>query len=81
MSDGYKILRLFETHAHAHHLTAAYYLQQKLLSTTETEVPTRTRHQIWRVQETFAKIYGDPCRSSKMTSHLLRQEDQLSDVK
>ncbi|KAJ6134759.1 hypothetical protein N7523_001081 [Penicillium sp. IBT 18751x] len=59
-SHGYTITRLLETHAHADHLTAAFYLQQKLLSTNGLQVPICIGRRICQVQEVFAKKYGVP---------------------
>ena len=60
-SHNYTIVRLLETHAHADHLTAAYYIQQKLLKTNlSRKVPICTGCRIREVQETFARIYGVP---------------------
>ncbi|RHZ55415.1 MBL fold metallo-hydrolase [Aspergillus thermomutatus] len=83
MSEGYKIVRLLETHAHADHLTAAYYLQQKLLSTTERRVPISTGHRIRQVQETFAKKYGVPVQDlENVFDHLFKDDEefQLGDL-
>ncbi|GAD98659.1 beta lactamase domain, putative [Paecilomyces variotii No. 5] len=59
-SNGYHVVRLLETHAHADHLTASAYLQKSL------EAPGKPRplicigKRIRTVQETFAKIYDIP---------------------
>lgn len=57
-SHNYTITRLLETHAHADHPTAAFYLQQRLLASHQNKVPICTGRRIRQVQETFAKKYG-----------------------
>lgn len=59
-SRNYTITRLLETHAHADHLTAAYYIQQKLNVENQANVLICTRHRIRQVQDTFARRYGVP---------------------
>ncbi|KAJ5215584.1 uncharacterized protein N7498_001991 [Penicillium cinerascens] len=53
-SNKYTITRLLETHAHADHLTAAYYIQQKLFVSDKPQIPICTGRRIRQVQETFA---------------------------
>jgi hypothetical protein len=72
-SRRYTITRLLETHAQANHLTAASYLQHKLLSTNDLEVPIRIGRRVRPVQEVFAKKYGVP------ESELQDVLDQLSE--
>lgn len=76
LSEGFKVVRLLETHAHADHLTAAYYLQQKTLSTTERRVPICTGHRIRQVQETFASKYGVPLKELDNVFDHLFQDDE-----
>ncbi|KAJ6168154.1 hypothetical protein N7497_000997 [Penicillium chrysogenum] len=64
-SRRYTITRLLETHAQANHLTAASYLQHKLLSTNDLEVPIRIGRRVRPVQEVFAKKYGVPERRTR----------------
>lgn len=59
-SNKYTITRLLETHAHADHLTAAYYIQQKLLVSGQPKIPICTGRRIRLVQERFANKYGVP---------------------
>lgn len=59
-SHDYNIVRLLETHAHADHLSAAYYIQQKLLASNSYQVPICTGHRIRQVQKTFAQKYNVP---------------------
>lgn len=59
-SNKYIITHLLETHAHADHLTAAFYIQQKLLASNEPKAPICTGQRIRLVQETFSQKYGVP---------------------
>lgn len=59
-ANNYTITRLLETHAHADHLTAAFYLQQQLLAKNQPKAPISTGRRIRQVQETFAAKYGVP---------------------
>lgn len=59
-SNRYTVTHLMETHAHADHLTAAFYLQQQLLTLNQPEAPICTGRRIQLVQQTFAKRYGVP---------------------
>ncbi|KAJ2984051.1 hypothetical protein NQ176_g238 [Zarea fungicola] len=57
---GYVVDRMLETHAHADHLTAAAYLQQKLQLVQDSKPLICTGHRIRQVQNTFATLYGVP---------------------
>ncbi|RDW82475.1 hypothetical protein BP6252_03587 [Coleophoma cylindrospora] len=54
---GLQVVAILETHAHADHLTAARYLQQKL-SQTQPRPAIGIGKRITQVQRTFAKKYG-----------------------
>lgn len=58
--NGYTIERILETHAHADHLTAAFYIQQRLLKETGQRPPVGIGKRIVQVQELFGKTYGVP---------------------
>lgn len=58
--EGYKITYLLETHAHADHLTAAYYIQQTLLVNGQPHAPICIGENITIVQRTFANRYKIP---------------------
>ncbi|TEB23410.1 Metallo-hydrolase/oxidoreductase [Coprinellus micaceus] len=53
--NGFEVIMLLETHAHADHITAAQYLKQKLGG-----VPVGIGKRITGVQERFGKIYEVP---------------------
>lgn len=55
--EGYTVLYLLETHAHADHLTAAHYLQQCLTTEHNPRPEIGIGKRITRVQETFARKY------------------------
>ncbi|EAW13283.1 MBL fold metallo-hydrolase [Aspergillus clavatus NRRL 1] len=75
-SEGFQVVRLLETHVHADHLTAAYYLQQELLRRTEKRVPICTGHRIRQVQETFARKYSVPFDELDNVFDHLFQDDE-----
>lgn len=56
--NGYRVIRLLETHVHADHLTASRYLQMKLLNPQGSRPDVCIGKRIDQVQETFAKRYG-----------------------
>ncbi|KAK3900197.1 beta-lactamase-like protein, partial [Staphylotrichum tortipilum] len=55
---GYRIAYILETHAHADHLTAAFYLQKKLAETQGEAPPVGIGKRIGQVQSLFGKRYG-----------------------
>lgn len=78
-SHGYKIVRLLETHAHADHLTAAYYLQKALLAAGQPRAPICIGQQIRTVQETFGRKYRIPPEELNDTfDHLFADEETFS---
>lgn len=58
--NNYKVTHLLETHAHADHLTAAYYIQQVLWATGEEHASICIGENITIVQKTFAPRYNIP---------------------
>lgn len=56
--QGYQVERILETHAHADHLTAASYLQSRLLQIQGTRPPICIGKRIHQVQKFFAAKYG-----------------------
>ena len=61
-TQGYKISKILETHAHADHLTASRYLQS-VLATRQADSPRPQvciGQRIRQVQVTMSKIYGVP---------------------
>ena len=60
-SNRYSIVRILETHAHADHLTASAYLQQRLVQMGHTRPDICIGRRITQVQDYFSKKYGiDP---------------------
>lgn len=55
---GYRITYILETHAHADHLTAAFYLQRRLKEAQGTEPLVGIGKRIGQVQSLFGKRYG-----------------------
>ncbi|KAI4599437.1 hypothetical protein KJ359_001879 [Pestalotiopsis sp. 9143b] len=55
---GYTVKHILETHAHADHLTAASYLQQRLFQQTGTRPPIGIGRRIAQVQTLFGNKYG-----------------------
>jgi hypothetical protein len=55
---GYTISHILETHAHADHLTASFYLQRKLEERQGTKPPVGIGRRIGQVQTMFGKRYG-----------------------
>ncbi|KAK0645515.1 beta-lactamase-like protein [Cercophora newfieldiana] len=74
--NGYTITRLIETHAHADHLTAAHYLQQKLVSSGGPKPSMCIGKRIGGVQERFAKRYGiDESDYAGAFDHLVEDDE------
>lgn len=79
-SHNYTITRLLETHAHADHLTAAYYIQQKLKAENQAQVPVCTGYRIRHVQDTFARRYGIPKEELDNAFDHLFQDDETFQI-
>jgi len=58
LEKGYKIDRILETHAHADHLTAAFYLQKQVTRLQGHTPPTCIGKRIKQVQKMFGEKYG-----------------------
>ncbi|PLB54193.1 metallo-beta-lactamase superfamily protein [Aspergillus steynii IBT 23096] len=58
--QGYTVRYLLETHAHADHLTASFYLQQKILASGQPRPSIGIGQRIRLVQDTFAPKYNVP---------------------
>ncbi|KAJ5804467.1 uncharacterized protein N7518_000770 [Penicillium psychrosexuale] len=58
MKNEYTIMMLLETHAHADHLSAAYYIQQILWSRGEPHAPICIGENVKIVQSFFARKYA-----------------------
>src|SRR3569833_278254 len=75
---GYNIVAILETHAHADHLTAARYLQQRLLRHGKPKAPICIGKRITQVQHTFAKKYGiDEHEYADVFDRLLDDDEEL----
>ena len=58
IKEKYRVTRILETHAHADHLTAAFYLQNKIARTQGHRPPISIGKRIKQVQVLFGKKYG-----------------------
>ncbi|KAI9923939.1 hypothetical protein ASPWEDRAFT_50326 [Aspergillus wentii DTO 134E9] len=58
--QGYTITHILETHAHADHLTASFYLQQTLVASGKPQPQICIGQQILAVQELFGPKYDIP---------------------
>ncbi|KAJ5257095.1 hypothetical protein N7478_013199 [Penicillium angulare] len=79
-SNKYNIIRLLETHAHADHLTAAFYLQQRLLELSRSKPPVSTGRRIKLVQETFSKKNNIPQKELYEAFDYLLDDDEDFDI-
>lgn len=79
-ANNYTITRLLETHAHADHLTAAYYLQQRLLAQNKPKAPISTGRRIRQVQETFAAKYATPKAELEQAFDHLFDDDETFNI-
>lgn len=79
-ANNYTITRLLETHAHADHLTAAFYLQQQLITANQPSAPISTGRRIRQVQETFAAKYGVPTAELDQAFDYLFDDDETFSV-
>lgn len=76
--NGYNVVRLLETHAHADHLTASYYIQQTLLANGHPHAPICIGENITIVQDTFAPKYNIPREElGNAFDQLLRPDEQF----
>ncbi|PVH78105.1 Metallo-hydrolase/oxidoreductase [Cadophora sp. DSE1049] len=58
IEKGYKVEKVLETHAHADHLTAAFYLQKQVTRLQGHRPPTFIGKRIKQVQKMFGEKYG-----------------------
>jgi glyoxylase-like metal-dependent hydrolase (beta-lactamase superfamily II) len=77
--QGYTVDRLLETHAHADHLTAAKYLQDKLAKDGKKPEITIGKR-IAEVQERFAKRYGIAKEEYEGAFDKLLEDDEVFHV-
>jgi glyoxylase-like metal-dependent hydrolase (beta-lactamase superfamily II) len=77
-SQGYRVVKLLETHAHADHLTAAFYLQQALIAAGQPRPSICIGQQIKVVQETFAPKYDIPAdETTGVFDHLFSDNEEF----
>ncbi|KAJ6121622.1 hypothetical protein N7512_004087 [Penicillium capsulatum] len=75
---GYTVTRLLETHAHADHLTAAYYIQEILWARGHPHAPICIGENITIVQSFFAHRYNVPREELQNAFDILfRPDDQF----
>lgn len=73
------ITRIMETHAHADHLTAAKYLQGKLVQSGQAKPPIAIGKRIVQVQNTFAAKYGiPPSELGNVFDHLWEDDEKFN---
>ena len=75
-NEGYTVTHLLETHAHADHLTAAYYLKQQLGGKPKICIGKR----ITKVQTTFAEKYGVNKKELEGVFDVLWEDDEVFQV-
>ena len=73
---GYTIERILETHAHADHLTAASYLQNRLARIQGHKPLIGLGKRITQVQELFSKRYGIPMPECEGVFDTLFHDDE-----
>lgn len=79
-ANNYTVMRLLETHIHADHLTAAFYLQQQLLKLTGNKASICTGYRINLVQETFGQKYDVPKEELEKAFDYLFDDDENFDI-
>jgi glyoxylase-like metal-dependent hydrolase (beta-lactamase superfamily II) len=75
--NGYHIEKILETHAHADHLTAASYLQQRLTLQQGVRPPICIGKRIREVQERFAARYGVATAEYENAFDHLFEDDEM----
>jgi glyoxylase-like metal-dependent hydrolase (beta-lactamase superfamily II) len=74
----YRIEKILETHAHADHLTAASYLQERLSSQQGLKPPICIGKRIREVQERFAARYAMvPAEYESAFDHLFQDDEKF----
>ncbi|OQV08651.1 hypothetical protein CLAIMM_12884 [Cladophialophora immunda] len=77
---GYTIDMILETHAHADHLTASSYLQNRLAQEQDQIPIIGIGKRIGRVQELFANRYGIPTEEYEGVFDRLFEDDETFDI-
>jgi glyoxylase-like metal-dependent hydrolase (beta-lactamase superfamily II) len=78
--NGYHIEKILETHAHADHLTAASYLQQRLSSQQGFRPPICIGKRIREVQTRFAARYGIAAVEYENAFDHLFEDDEVFEI-
>ncbi|RYN46041.1 hypothetical protein AA0119_g12617 [Alternaria tenuissima] len=78
--NGYHIEKILETHAHADHLTAASYLQQRLSSQQGFRPPICIGKRIREVQARFAARYGIAAMEYENAFDHLFEDDEVFEI-
>lgn len=74
--EGYKVERILETHAHADHLTAASYLQDRLLEQQGCKPRICIGRRITEVQRNFGRLYNIPADEYEGVFDKLFEDDE-----
>ncbi|KAK3330730.1 metallo-beta-lactamase domain protein [Apodospora peruviana] len=77
---GYQIERILETHVHADHLTAASYLQKRLVEQQGFRPLICAGKRIKTVQELFSQRYGVPPEEVQGVFDKLFDDDEVFDI-
>lgn len=77
---NYKIDKILETHAHADHLSAASYLQTRLLQNQNHKPPICIGKRIEKVQKLFSRRYGVPEKEYKQVFDRLFEDDETFSI-
>ncbi|KAK4656432.1 hypothetical protein QC762_310790 [Podospora pseudocomata] len=73
---GYRIVRILETHAHADHLTASFYLQRQLVKQQDLKPPVGIGKRIGQVQTLFGQRYGIDAKEYEGVFDKLFEDDE-----
>lgn len=76
----YTVVRILETHAHADHLTASFYLQRRLSEKQGQAPPVSIGKRIGRVQSLFGQRYGIDAAEYEGVFDELLEDDQQFDI-
>jgi glyoxylase-like metal-dependent hydrolase (beta-lactamase superfamily II) len=77
---GYKVNMILETHAHADHLTAASYLQHRLVQEQGYRPHIGVGKRIGQVQNLFGERYGIPAEEYKDVFDKLFDDDEVLQI-
>jgi glyoxylase-like metal-dependent hydrolase (beta-lactamase superfamily II) len=77
---GYRVEHILETHAHADHLSAASYLQNRLFKDTGVRPSIGIGSRIPQVQDLFSKVYGIPQEEYQGKFDKLFEDDEVFEI-